>query len=181
MARRVCYEVRPEQGKTLFQLLSENFCQDKNKRLHLGNSVLKVVTEQGAGMTLADGLGRYSGGNLIVDGPITVGTFEQANSAFDPPLMITAEKGAITLKNSSNGSNLFTAYFMALDKNLGEIKYDNPNAPINLVGGIAANSLDPANIAGGGVLTYNVSLDPTVDKFTEKYIGIVIGPAGGDI
>ncbi|KAF1080887.1 MAG: hypothetical protein GQF41_2701 [Candidatus Rifleibacterium amylolyticum] len=179
MARRICYEVKVGAGEDAFALLKEHFCHDNSLRLNLGNAVLKVVTGNNAGMTLADGLGRHTGGNLIVDGPITVGTFEQADSAFEPPLMITAEKGAITIKN--NGTNSTLAYLMALDKTAGEIRYSNPNSPINLVGGIAANTLNPANIAGGGSLTYNINLDPVNPAFTSKYVGVVIGPAGGDI
>jgi len=179
MARRICYEVKVGDGENAFALLKEHFCHNKSQRLNLGNAVLKVVTKNNAGMTLDDGLGRHTGGNLIVDGPVTVGTFEQANSAFEPPLMITAEKGAITVKNS--GTNNTPAYLMALDKSAGEIKYSNPNAPINLVGGIAAHTLNPANIAGGGSLTYNINLDPVNPDFTSKYVGVVIGPAGGDI
>ena len=178
MARRICYEVKPGPGEDAFKLIEENFCHDTSRRLNLGNAVLKVVTN-GSGITLADGFGRQTGGNLIVDGPITVGTFEQANSAIEPPLMITAERGAITVKNAVNNRTL--AYLMALDKNSGEIKYANPNLPIDLVGGIAANTLNPADIAGGGSLTYNINLDPTDPSFTSKYSGVVIGPAGGDI
>ncbi|EKD83920.1 MAG: hypothetical protein ACD_39C00371G0001 [uncultured bacterium] len=93
--------------------------------------------------------------------------------------MITAEKGAITVKNSGPNSTL--AYLVALDKNGGEVKFANPNTPVSLVGGIAAHTMDPANVAGGGNLTYNLSLDPTNSNFIKKYVGVVIGPAGGDI
>ncbi len=179
MARRICYEVKVGDGGNAFTLLQEHFCHDKSKRLNLGNAVLKVITKNNAGMTLDDGFGRHTGGNLIVDGPVTVGTFEQANSVLEPLLMITAEKGAITVKN--NGTNYTPAYLLALDKSTGEIRFSNPNAPINLVGGIAANTLNPANIAGGGSLTYNINFDPVNPDFTSKYVGVVIGPAGGDI
>lgn len=178
MARRICYEVKPGQGEDAFSLLKQHFCHNQTHRLNLGNAVLKVVTG-GAGLTLQDDLGRHTGGNLIVDGPVTVGTFEPPDSSFEPPLMITAEKGAITVKNS--GANSTLAYLMALDKNGGEIKYANPNSPMKLVGGIAAHTLNPANIAGGGNLTYNINLDPTNPAFIKKYVGVVIGPAGGDI
>jgi len=179
MARRICYEIKPGQGEDAFKLIKEHFCYNQTHRFNLGNAVLRIVTG-GAGLILGDSLGRHTGGNIIVDGPVTVGTFEPPTSSlFDPPLMITAEKGAITVKNSGPNSTL--AYLVALDKNGGEVKFANPNAPVNLVGGIAAHTMDPANVAGGGNLTYNLSLDPTNSNFIKKYVGVVIGPAGGDI
>ncbi len=183
MARRVCYEILPshcqEDNKSAFEVLKENFCHEGSNRLNLGNAVLRVETKNGAGIALADEFGRQTGGHLIVNGPVTVGKFEKADSAYDPPLMITAEMGAITVQNS--GSNSTLAYLMALDKKGGEIKYANPNAPIDLVGGIAAHTINPASIAGGGRVIYNTNLDPTNPAFIKKYVGVVIGPAGGDI
>ena len=178
MARRICYEVKPGQGESASALLKKHFCKTA-LRLNLGNAVLRVVTG-GTGLALANGLGRHTGGNLIVDGPVTLGTFEPImGSAFESPLMIMAEKGAITVNNS--GTNSTVAYLVALDPAGGEIKYSNPNSPMNLIGGIAAHTLNPANIAGGGKMTYNISLDPTDPVFMKKYVGIVIGPAGGEI
>lgn len=179
MARRICYEVKPGKDENAFDLISQYFCHNGSHRLNLGNAVMRVVTG-GSGMVLGNDLGRHTGGNLIVDGPVTVGSFEPlTGSSMDPPLMITAEKGAITINNS--GSNGTFAYLMALDPAGGTIRYANPNSPINLVGGIAAHTLDPAAIAGGGNLTYNLNLDPTNSDFIKKYVGVVIGPPGGEI
>jgi len=130
-------------------------------------------------MTLGDSLGRHTGGNIIVDGPVTVGTFEKTTASnYDPPLMIMAENGAITVNNG--GSNPTLAYLVALG-NGGEITYSNQNLPMNLIGGIAAHTLNPASMRGGGNVTYNISLDPTDPAFTKKHIGVVIGPPGGNI
>ncbi|MBU1107059.1 MAG: hypothetical protein KKB51_10355 [Candidatus Riflebacteria bacterium] len=179
LTRRICYEVKaePAPGKGAFEVLQENFCY-KQTSLNLGNAVLRVVTG-GVGMTIVDGIGRHTGGNIIVDGPVTVGSFDSSDpSVFDPPLMIMAEKGAITVNNG--GSNSTLAYLVALG-NGGEIKCSKPNLPMNLVGGIAAHTLDPSKMAGGGNLIYNTFLDPTDPAFTKKYVGVVIGPPGGNI
>jgi hypothetical protein len=44
---------------------------------------------------------------------------------------------------------------------------------------MAAHTFDPAQIRAGGKLFYNQSLDPTSEIF-GRYLGVVIGPAGGE-
>ncbi|HMM60543.1 MAG TPA: hypothetical protein PKC25_10500, partial [Candidatus Rifleibacterium sp.] len=72
------------------------------------------------------------------------------------------------------------AYLVALDKTGGEIKTASKQAPLQLFGGIAAHTLDPENFAGGGGIMYNQGFDPTVNP-VENFVGVVIGPSGGEI
>lgn len=175
MDKRVCYEVKTSGKENLAALLKKNFCNPNNNDFRLGNAVLRVVSN-GDGLVLADNLGAETGGMIMVDGPITVGTFRSAASAENAPLAILAEKGAITLKN--NGQHPTLAYLIALEKGKGEIKTIAPDSPVSLIGGIAAHTLDPEQFQGGGNIFYNQALDPTSENF-GRYLGVVIGPPGG--
>jgi hypothetical protein len=174
MDKRVCYEI--EAGESAISLLKKNFCNPDNRDFQLGNAVLRIVGGS-SGLQLMDDLGAETGGMIMVDGPLTIGTFRGAASAENAPLAFMSEKGAITVKN--NGSHPVLAYLIALDKNNGEIKCADPSSPLNLIGGIAAHSLDPQQIKAGGRLYYNQALDPTANSFS-RYLGVVIGPAGGE-
>lgn len=176
MDKRVCYEISAGSREGLESLLQKHFCKGKTNDFQLGNSVLRLVTD-GNGLQLMDNLGAETGGSIIVDGPFTVGTFRNAASAESAPLALMAEKGAITVRN--NGQHPTLAYLVALDKDRGEIKTTNPDSPFNIIGGLAAHSLDPEQIKGGGELHYNQALDPTAESF-GRYLGVVIGPAGGE-
>jgi hypothetical protein len=176
MDKRVCYEVKAGPKENLLALLKENFCNKANNDFQLGNSVVKVITGK-SGLKLMDNLGAETGGMIMVDGPIEVGTFRKAASAEKAPLVFMAEKGSITVKN--NGLHPTLAYLIALENGNGQIKTSNPNSPFNLIGGMAAHTFDPAQIRAGGKLFYNQSLDPTSEIF-GRYLGVVIGPAGGE-
>jgi hypothetical protein len=175
MDKRVCYEIRAEGKESLTELLKENFCHPDNNDFQLGNAVVRIVNDN-KGLRLMDNLGAETGGMIMVDGSVEVGTFRKAASADNAPLVIMSEKGFIRVKN--NGKHPTLAYLIALDKNRGEIQTSDNRSPLNLIGGIAANKLDPEQIKAGGYLYYNQSLDPTADLF-GRYLGVVIGPAGG--
>lgn len=177
LTKRVCYEVEAQKGEDLFQLLRKHFCMTQNSDFNLANAVVRVKTG-GKGLRLGDNLGANTGGTIIVDGPIETGTFRSTDSPEKAPLMIMAEKGAITVKNSGQHPTL--AYLVAMDKVGGEIKAANKQAPLNLFGGIAAHTLNPANLGGGGSIFYNQGFDPVADTF-GGFVGVVIGPAGGEI
>lgn len=176
MDKRVCYEIKPSKKETAAQLLKKHFCNPQNNDFQLGNAVLKVVGDGGR-LQLMDNLGAESGGMILADGPIEVGTFRKAASAENAPLAIMAEKGAITVKNNSQHPTL--AYLIALDKAAGEVKTADPGSEFNLIGGIAAHTLDPQQFKAGGKLFYNQALDPTESGFS-RFIGVVIGPPGGE-
>lgn len=176
MDKRVCFEVKAVGKESLEQLLTDNFCNRSNRDFQLGNSVLRVVTN-GSNLKFMDDLGAETGGMIMVDAPFEIGTFRRAASAEKAPLMFMAEKGAITVKNS--GKNPILAYLIALERGRGEIKTTNPRSPLNVIGGIAAHSMDPEQIKAGGNLFYNQGLDPTSAAF-GRYLGVVIGPAGGE-
>lgn len=175
MNKRVCYEIT-EKGAKAFKLLRDNFCLSTNSDFNLTNAVVRINTG-GAGLEFADNLGAVTGGSILVDGPITLGTFKQAIEPDKVPLLIMAEKGAITVKNSTNPKNPTLAYLVALDKDKGAIKFASPNIPLNLLGGIAANNLIPDDISIGGRVTYNTRFDPTGSDF-KQHVGVVIGPVG---
>ncbi|GAB4271998.1 MAG: hypothetical protein Kow0029_10210 [Candidatus Rifleibacteriota bacterium] len=175
MEKRVCYEIKAQGNESPVKLLKESFCNPANNDFQFGNAVVKVVTG-GKGLTLMDNLGAETGGTLIVDGPFRVGTFRKAASAENAPLVLMAAKGAIEVKN--NGQHPTLAYLIALEKGKGEIKVSDERSPLNLIGGIAAHTIDPDKIKAGGRLYYNQSLDPTSDVF-GRYLGVVIGPSGG--
>lgn len=177
LSRRVCYEVEAQNSKDLFPLLKKHFCMPQNSDFNLANAVVRVKTG-GKGLRFGDDLGANTGGTIIVDGPVETGTFRSTDSPEKAPLMILAEKGAITVKNTGQHPTL--AYLVAMDKAGGEIKTTSKQTPIKLFGGIAAHSLNPDNFAGGGSLDYNQSFDPSADSF-GGFVGVVIGPAGGEI
>lgn len=176
MDKRVCYEVKATGKESLESLLKNNFCNPVNNDFQLGNAVVRVVAGN-SGLQFMDNLGAETGGMIMVDGDFTLGTFRNAASVENAPLVFMAEKGAIKVKN--NGQHPTLAYLIALDKNKGEIKTTDPNSPLNLIGGIAAHSFDPQQIKAGGRLYYNRALDPTAETFS-RYLGVVIGPPGGD-
>jgi hypothetical protein len=176
LSARICYEVEAGKNEDVFNLLKNNFCLAQNSDFNLANAVVKVKTN-GKGLKLGDNLGAISGGTIIVDGPVEVGTFRNADNPEKAQLMILAEKGAITVKNSGSPT---LAYLVALDKSAGEIKPSTKQSPFLLFGGMAAHSLDPENFAGGGGIMYNQNFDPTTNQI-ENFMGVVIGPAGGEI
>ena len=176
LSKRVCYEINPGKGEDAFQLLKNNFCMAKNSDFNLANAVVRVKTG-GKGLKMGNDLGSNTGGTVIVDGPVEVGTFRIRDSAEKAPLMIMAEKGAITVRNT--GQHPVLAYLVALDKTDGQIKTTSSKTPLNLLGGIAAHTLDPDALEGGGTIIYNQNLDPTADAFGAN-IGVVIGPPGGE-
>lgn len=177
LSPRVCYEVEAGKGEDAFQLLRKHFCMAQNSDFNLANAVVRVKTG-GKGLRLGDNLGSNTGGTIVVDGPVETGTFRSTDSPERAPLMILAEKGSITVKNTGQHPTL--AYLVALDKAGGEVKASSPGTPLKLFGGIAAHTLTPENFAGGGELFYNQSFDPTAESF-GAYLGVVIGPAGGEI
>ncbi len=176
LSARICYEIEGEKNEDVFSLLKNAFCLAQNSDFNLANAVVKVKTN-GSGLKLGDNLGAVSGGTLIVDGPVEVGTFRNADNPEKAQLMILAEKGAITVKNSGAPT---LAYLVALDKSGGEIKPTAIKSPFLLFGGMAAHSIEPENFAGGGGVMYNQNFDPTVNPI-ENFMGVVIGPAGGEI
>lgn len=175
LSRRVCYEIGPEHGDNLFNVLKDNFCLSNNSDFNLGNTVVRVKT--GDSMVFGDSLGIKTGGSIIVDGSIRLGTFSGITEQHKAPLLIMSEKGEIVIKNSSNP---VLAYLVALDSGKGRIKFENPSSKVEILGGIAAHTMEPADIKGGGTLFYNEYFDPTKDSF-RRYVGVAIGPAGGDI
>jgi hypothetical protein len=176
MDKRVCYEIKAGEDESVVKLLNENFCNPDNNDFRLGNSVVRIVTDN-KGLRLKDNLGSETGGMIMVDGSLEIGTFRKTDTPEKAPLVFMSEKGFIRVKN--NGQHPVLGYLIALDKNKGEIKTADNRASLNLIGGIAAHKLDPDQIKGGGNLYYNQSLDPTSDLF-GRYLGVVIGPAGGD-
>jgi len=174
---RVCYEIDAAKNQDVFAVLKSAFCSAQNSDFNLANAVVRVKTG-GKGLKMGDNLGATSGGAIIVDGPVEVGTFRSADNPEKAQLMILAEKGAITVRNSGQHPTL--AYLVALDKSGGEVKPASQQAPLQLFGGIAAHTLDPENFAGGGGIMYNQSFDPTVNP-VEDFVGVVIGPSGGEI
>ncbi len=176
LSARVCYEIDAD-DKDGFKMLKAAFCSAQNNDFNLSNTVVRVKTG-GEGLKMGDNLGASSGGTIIVDGPVEVGTFRSTDNPEKAQLMIMAEKGAITVKNTSQHPTL--AYLVSLNKDGGEIKLSSKQSPLQLFGGIAAHSIDPENFSGGGGIMYNQSFDPTVNPI-ENFMGVAIGPPGGDI
>lgn len=177
MKKRVCYEIPAQDRDEAFKLLSDSFTLSQNNDLRLANSVVRVNTG-GRGMLMQGNLGIDSGGTIIVDGPVSVGHFKSLDTTDRSPLVIMAETGNLTVDNSQIHPIL--AYLVALDQAGAEIKLTNPNQPLNLLGGIAAHTLTPAEFVAGGEIHYNSNLDPT-DAGFASYIGVVLGPPGGEI
>ncbi len=173
MSKRVCYEIQ-EQGAKAFQVLRQNFCMSQNSDFNLTNAVVRIKTG-GAGMEFGDNLGSNTGGSILVDGPVKLGTFRKSSEPDKAPLLIMAEKGAITVKNSTHPT---LAYLVALEKTNGTIKFASQDQPMNLLGGIAAHTIMPDDISKGGSLIYNTRFDPTKNDFAQ-HVGVVIGPLGG--
>ena len=179
MDKRVCYEVSASGGKAdLFKDFKEAFCATnggltKTNDFDLKNAVVRIKTG-GKGLTMEDDLGTHTGGSILIDGPVTVGAFKNQTQSISAPVLILAEKGDLTISNGKGTDSL--GYFVAPK---GEIKVTNQHVPLKIIGGIAAKTLSPTQISGGGKLVYNESLDPTSKAF-GNYVGIVIGPAGGD-
>lgn len=175
MNKRVCYEVQAREGESLQEILKANFCNPSNNDFKLGNAVVKVLSN-GQTLQLMNNMGAESGGTIIAEDSLTVGTFRKVSSPEKSPLVLMSENGAISVNNKGQHPTL--AYLIALNKNNGQIKLVDARLPLNLIGGMAVNDLDPQQIKGGGQLYYNTSLDPVADNFS-RHIGVVIGPAGG--
>lgn len=177
MEKRVCYEIKKAKGdrQSLFQILKKDFCMEQNNDFDLHNSVLKVVSGAN-GLKLENNLGTHSGGTIISEGPLLVGTFKKVSEDFKSPLVFMSEKGSITVNNGSRNATL--AYLVALDKTNGELKLSYTNRPLKLIGGIATTKLSTNQIVGGGSIIFNHNLDPTGKSFASC-IGMVIGPEGG--
>jgi len=175
LSRRVCYEIGPEHGNNPFKVLKDNFCLTHSNDFNLANTVVRI--KAGDSMVFDDQLGIKTGGSILVDGSIRLGTFSGLTEQHKAPLLIMSEKGEIVVKNSSNP---VMAYLVALNSSKGRIKFANPDGTVEILGGIAAHTLDPDDIKGGGTLFYNSYFDPTKDTF-RQFIGVAIGPAGGEI
>ena len=175
MNKRVCYEVEAQEGESLSQILKANFCNPSNNDFQLGNAVIKVLNN-GENLQLMNNMGAESGGTIISEDSLTVGTFRKVSSPEKSPLVLMSEKGSIKVNNKGQHPTL--AYLIALDKNQGQLKLLDTRRPLNLIGGLALTDFDPQQIKGGGQLYYNPSLDPTAEQFS-RHIGVVIGPAGG--
>ena len=176
LSPRVCYEIAAS-GNGAFKQLRAAFCAADTSDFNLSNTVVRVKTN-GEGLKLGDDMGATSGGTILVDGPVEVGTFRSTDIPDKALLMIMAETGAITVRNAGQHPTL--AYLVALDKSNGEIKLSSKQAAVEIFGGVAAHSLDPDNFAGGGGIMYNQGFDPTVNPL-ESFMGVAIGPVGGDL
>lgn len=176
LSPRVCYEIQAT-GDDAFKQLRAAFCSAQNSDFNLSNTIVRVKTN-GEGLKMGDNLGAVSGGAILVDGPIEVGTFRSTDNPERGQLLVLAETGAITVRNTGQHPTL--AYLVALDKNGGEIKPSSKQSAVEVFGGIAAHTLNPDNFAGGGGLMYNQNFDPTVNPI-ESFMGVAIGPAGGDL
>jgi hypothetical protein len=170
LSRRICYEISPGDDEDAFQLLKKHFCLTQNSDFNLCNAVVKVNTH-GRELVMGDNLGSNTGGSIIVDGPVRLGTFKQSSEPEKAPLLIMSEKGEITVKNSANPT---LAYLVAMNKEKGQIKFASQDQPIKLLGGIAASTVNPADISRGGSIIYNSRFDPTKEDFAQ-HVGVVIG------
>jgi hypothetical protein len=179
MDKRVCYEISAKNSKTnLFKEFKEAFCstssgKTKTNDFDLKNAVVRINTG-GKGLKTEDNLGTHTGGSILIDGPVTVGAFRNQTKSVNAPVLILAEKGDLTISNGKGTDSL--GYFIAPK---GQIKALNKHVALKVIGGIAAKTIMPDQISGGGQVIYNENLDPTSNGF-GNYVGIVIGPAGGD-
>ncbi|MBI3040011.1 hypothetical protein HYY75_13340 [bacterium] len=116
----------------------------------------------------------YSNGVLLVNGPISLGTFRSVHQQPDATLGIIAEKRYIRIDN--RGKEPIRAFLIALGAD-GELKTAENNQPILILGGIAVQKMDPTQIVGGGQVWYSENLDPSDQKLIQG-ISLVIGPNG---
>ena len=183
MGQRVCYELTaanvggdPKQSleSRLMKALKESFfVPGNNNSLAFQDAVVRVVTKGQAKVSLDDNLYVQSGGVLMVDGPIEVGTFRNVAQQSDVSLAIVAEMGPITLKS---GKAPTRAHLIALGPN-GELKSADKKAPLFIFGALAVKNFSPAEFTGGGAIWFDENLDPTTPA-SLKHLSLVIGPSG---
>jgi hypothetical protein len=180
MDKRVCYEIDCAGQKNAFELIRQNFCSKDNNDLDLKNAVVRIKSV-GSSLKFDNNLGTKTGGTLLVDGGMEIGTFRMMPSETDAPVVFISERGKIAINNSGSGSwkQPTLGYFIAMDPVNGEVAPTNENRPFYLTGGLAAYNFSPEKFKAGGKITYNQALDPTQISFA-KNLGIVIGPSGGD-
>jgi hypothetical protein len=163
MANRITYLISSSNSQNPVEDFKNAFC--KNGKYNLQNAVIKI---SGNNPVKLDNMPIQSGGAVITESSMTFGGNPKPSTSDYPPMMLMSEKGSITLESRTE------AYLIALDDNKGEIKPSS--AQLEVFGGIATNKMSPCP----GMLIYNPAFDPINDKF-QSYLGVVLGPEGGDI
>ena len=166
MSNRITYLISSSNSQNPVEDFKNAFC--KNGKYNLQNAVIKIL---GNSPVKLDNMPIQSGGAIITENSMTFAGNPKPSSSDYPPMMLMSEKGSITLE-----SNTY-AYLIALDDNKGEIKLASTQLEKPLiVDGIATNKMSPWS----GMLIYNPAFDPINDNF-QNYLGVVLGPEGGDI
>lgn len=179
MDRRVCYEIVADGENDPAEILKQAFMSETNDFI-LNNSVIRVVNNNQP-ITLDNDLRVKSGGTILFDSTVTLGSFATPdNDALaPPPLVILSETGDVVINSANAGNSIYNlgnptqAYLIALN---GEIKQVDQNNFAYIAGGIAANIIRPEQFRAGGSVVYNENLRPQAPR-----IGVILGPLGGDI
>ena len=152
------------------------------KKLNLANSVLEICSDnESLEINLGNiALNATSSGAIFSKNSISVPNANDLNATLNPTLktlFVLSSKGEIRLKNIDN--NFYNAYFAALGTN-GKINFPkNDGDSVKIKGGIAVKDFSPNELSPkGGLIKYDVLLDPTKDIFYNKFVGVVIGPKG---
>ena len=175
LSLRKCYEITGN-SSSIQNVLRANFSNEDNSELNLKNLVYKLTSD--GDEVVLDDVRTETAGTIYSDGHITVGASSSGDeNTSNSPMMVLAGKNSITVDNSNSE---IRAYLVALGDG-GTIKASRADAPLIIRGGIAVKEFQPDNIPDkGGCLIYDEALDPTKDNI-KKYIGVAIGPRGGDL
>ena len=173
---RTCYKLTGT-SEEIDNSLCESFGDYSNGYgLNLNNLVYRISSSDDT-LFLEKSLKTLnSSGAILSDGPVRLTSFSSAVSdSLSSPVMVLAEKGAITVDN--DGNNDVRAYLVALGEG-GTVKASKANASLKIIGGMAVKEFSAENLPdGGGYLNYNINLDPI--RNVGSYVGIVFGPKGG--
>lgn len=150
-----------------YQELQSCFYTDGS--LNLANLVYKL--ESGSDLQISN---LRSSGSIFSSDSITVSTYRTIGGSGNIPAFILSENGEINI--SKTDGNEIPAYLVALN---GTVKASGD--PVKIIGGIAVKDFADNNFSTNGCscIKYNTLLDPT--NKIDDYVGIAIGPRGGQL